>query len=71
MQEEFFFSASERIALPTGMPVNGSNTPGTEVLVRPVSRVEMETVSMETIVGNMAKPIMSSTSAGLSTPKYV
>ena len=59
---------SANISVPTSMPVRGSNTPKTAVFVGPINRVDIEMVSMEIIVGKMAKPMRLNTSDGWSMP---
>lgn len=59
---------SANISVPTSMPVSGSNTPKTAVFVGPIKRVDIEMVSMEIIVGKIAKPMRFRTSDGWSIP---
>ena len=59
---------SANIRVPTKMPVSGSNTPKTAVYVGPINRVAIEMVSIEIIVGKIAKPMRFSTSDGWSMP---
>ena len=50
-------SGSPKISVPIRIAVIGSNTPNTEAFVAPILRVAMAKVAVDTMVGNIAKPM--------------
>ena len=53
----FVVSGSPNINVPTRIAVMGSKTPKTDAFVAPILRVAIASVAVETMVGNIAKPI--------------
>lgn len=64
----FVDNGSAKTSVPTRIPVMGSKAPKTEVLVGPMRRVDSAMVSMEIIVGKIARPMRLTTSEAVSIP---